>query len=217
MIWLALAVFAVGALVVILFERKKRKGISAAAEQEALPEGWHIGPVLGGRNYSKGLPPEPTNSPDGPVIEISPTSEPHYITRASEPLIGKSEVRLRYRVEAPEGVRYCKPGCPNGPGTITLYFQAKDPLWLTDGGRWWASFATHTLKAGTYEDEIEVSLLNRWTGVEQFNAVENQGAFDAAKANAGRIGFTIGDCTGLGHGTLASHPVKLTILAFEVS
>lgn len=211
---LTLAAFAIAGLIAFFYlkaQPKRPKGISATAEQAALPEGWHIGPVIGGLNYSTG--------PTAPVdnrIEISPDAEPHYITFRHGSLAGKRDIRFRYRIDAPEGARFVKEGCPNGPFTLTLYFQARDPYWLTDGNRWWFTPASVSLPHGSSEGEIIAPLDGRWTGVETFNAIDNQGAFDAAKFNADRVGFTLGDCSGYGHGFGADRSVTLTILDFEI-
>lgn len=163
---------------------------------------WEIGPVIDGRNYSIGLP----RSTDG-SFEIGPNAEPHYVTRGSGSLAGKSAITLRYRVEGPEGTAFTP--CAN----ITLHFQARNDDWKTEGYRWWATFASVPLTLGTHE--ITAPLDGNWTGTFTASAATNLDLFNDAKASAERVGFTFGNCTGYGHGARADRTVRFTIDSFE--
>lgn len=163
----------------------------------ANPAGWEIGPTIAGRNYSKG-------TISGNVIAVQ---DVHYVTRpANGPLAGT--MRVLFHLDAP----LTGTGCA-GPATASLYFQKSGDDWNTDGDRWWATFATVALDhAGDYA--ISASLDGPWTSVEVKTAESHPQDFASAKAKAGRVGFTLGNCTGFGHG--GTGPATLTIREFEV-
>lgn len=163
--------------------------------------GWEIGPIMDGQNFSKNCPATFTDS-----FVIGPC-EPHYVTRATGPLIDKTQVRLRFRIEgdALKGVK-----CD--PATLSLHFSANVPGEQWETGRWWASFATVTLTPGEYT--VTAPFSGRWTAVMTSNAHDSPEAFKTALAKADRIGFTFGDCTGLGHGVRGQ--AKFTLLEWAV-
>jgi hypothetical protein len=86
--------------------------------------------------------------------------------------------------------------------TLTPYFQRAGDDWSARGEyeayRWWASFATIKLVPGQHR--IEVSFADNWTAVLRSSRQTNPDAFAEALKKAARVGFTIGDSTGLGHG-----------------
>lgn len=145
----------------------------------------------------------PDGIPSGPVIDITQGSV-NYITKATGPLTGTLSVT--FNITAPLTGK----GCP-GPATASLYFEATNDDWRTDGKRWWATFATVTLDhAGEYT--ITAPMDGPWTSVMTMTAVKDPQVFADAKANAARVGFTLGNCTGWGHG--ATGPATLTIKSF---
>ena len=164
---------------------------------------WEIGPVISGQNYSKG---EPLYT-DG-AIAINLQAQPHYVTRPGN-LLGKSAIRLTFSVDGPlVGV-----GCTT-PATVSAYFQKAGDDWNTDGGRWWATFASVTVDhAGDYS--ITAPLDGPWTSVHTMTAISDPQAFASAKANANSVGFTFGNCEGYGHGAFAAVPVKFVVTSFE--
>jgi hypothetical protein len=156
---------------------------------------WEIGPTIDGKNYS-------TGSVSGNVITVA---DVHYVTRLTGPLSGT--IRLSFHLDAP----LTGTGCGTAPATASLYFQQAGDDWATDGKRWWATFATVTLDhAGDYT--MVAPLDGPWTSVERKTALLNPQDFADAKARAARVGFTLGNCTGYGHG--ATGLAKLTITAF---
>jgi hypothetical protein len=166
---------------------------------------WSIGPVIDGRNYSVGLPSVVVDS-----FEISPTAEPHYVTKATGPLSDAAIIRFRYRIDGPADTTFTP--CAR----VTPHFQKRGDDWKTEGYRWWATFAEGPLTIG--EHEIAAPLDGKWTGVYAGTTAETHpAAFSSAKANAVRVGFTFGDCESSGHGAQADKLVRFTILAFDVS
>lgn len=167
---------------------------------------WQIGPIINGKNYSPNCPASFTDT-----FTINPC-EPHYVTRPAS-LIGKTEIRLRYRVEADAGTVIHGAKCAS-PSAVTAYFQMKDDGWARDGMRWWASFASGPLTVG--EHEIVAPLNGKWTSVLTMTAEANPNEFGVAKSKADKVGFTFANCEGLGHGAWATGPVRFVVTHFEV-
>lgn len=190
---------------------------SEAKSQARAPAGsWEIGPVIRDRNHSLGLS-RPSPFKDGWGFAISPTAQPHYVTFRHGSLRGKTQFRMRFRVEGPRGAIVHGAKCPTGsPSAVTLYFQRAGDDWTRDGGRWWASFASVQLNGPMAEAEIVAPLNGRWTSVLKMTALNDPGAFAEAKANADRVGFTFANCQGLGHGARATAPVKFVVTSYRV-
>jgi hypothetical protein len=177
---------------------------------------WEIGPIINGRNYSLALP-GPSQLGDDFGLTISPNAEPHYVTFSHGSLRGKTQIRMRYRVDGPRGAVIHGAKCSTGsPSAVTLYFQREDDDWATDGGRWWATFASVQLNGPMAEREIVVPLNANWTSVLKMTAGNNPDEFSAAKAHAGRVGFTFANCDGYGHGARATVPVRFVVTRFQV-
>lgn len=177
---------------------------------------WEIGPIIQGRNYSLALS-GLSHFEDGWGFTISPKAEPHYVTFRHGSLRGKTEIRMRFRVDGPGGAIIHGTKCPTGsPSAVTLYFQREGDDWATDGGRWWATFASAQIDGPMAETEIVAPLNARWTSVSSMTAENNPNEFAAAKAHAERVGFTFANCEGFGHGARATVPVKFVVTRFQV-
>ncbi len=173
---------------------------------------WQIGPVIDGKNYSKGLPKTTAAS-----FTISPTAEPHYITRPTGSLAGKQRIRARFKVEGPADAVIHGAGCPvTSPSALTLYFEVNGPDWNMDGGRWWAKTQRHRPLLVNTEFEIVASFSEEWGSVQSMTSTKNPARFAKDRADAGRIGFTFANCEGSGHGAVATAPVQFTLLEWRV-
>ena len=191
-------------------------GVDAMAVAPFPASAWEVGPVINGRNYSRG-PLRPSPSGAGLTVAIGPQAEPHYVTFRHGSLRGKRQIRLRFRVEGPRGAIIYGAKCSTGsPSGVTLFFQREDDDWTTDGGRWWATFATVSLNGPMGETEIVAPLDGRWTSVVAMTAANSPNEFAAAKAYAGRVGFTFANCQGFGHGARATMPVRFVVTRFQV-
>ena len=189
---------------------------AASPAHQAPVRAWEIGPVIGGRNYSRG-PTRPSSSAAGLSVAIGPDAEPHYVSFRHGSLQGKRRIRMRFRVEGPSGAIIYGAKCPTGtPSGVTLFFQRGDDDWASDGGRWWATFATVSLNGPMGETEIVAPLDGKWTSVVAMTAANSPNEFAAAKAYAGRVGFTFGNCQGFGHGARATMPVRFVVTRFQV-
>lgn len=191
-------------------------GVSARTITPVPASAWEIGPVINHRNYSPGLS-RPSPSRDGWGFAIGPQAEPHYVTFDHGSLLGRKQIRMRFRVEGPDRAVIHGAKCPTGsPSAVTLYFQREGDNWASDGGRWWATFASTPLAGPTGETEIVAPLDANWTSVSTMTAANDPDAFADAKLNAGRIGFTFANCEGIGHGARSTLPVKFVVTRFEV-
>ena len=183
--------------------------------------GWVIGPIIRGRNYSRGMPLHPTPRRGG-GFHIDLPSAPgsvHYVTFPHGSLAGKSRIVMRYRVEAAPGVRIAPRTEPNGPSILTLYFQRRGDNWSARGPfetyRWYATFASHMpITAG--EHEMVAPLDANWTSVMTSTARNDPRACRDALANADQVGFVLGGGDGYGHGVFATGPARLVVTEFRV-
>lgn len=176
------------------------------------PADVEIGPVISGKNRSKGLPIHPTPSDlGGWQMPLGPEYEPHYVSFPHGSLEGKSRIEMRYAIEG--GGDIIGVGC-QGIGTLTVFFQAQGDDWNTDGKRWWATFASLPLGEGEYW--INAALDSNWTSVFKMSASANPQQFQGALRSAARVGFTFGNCEGYGHGVRATQPGTFRLISFNV-
>ncbi|HEY0044640.1 MAG TPA: hypothetical protein VGB62_08835 [Allosphingosinicella sp.] len=190
----------------------------------ALPpkgDGWVIGPIIRGRNYSEGVPLHPTPRRDGSWhidLPRAPGSV-HYVTFPHGSLAGKRRIRMRYRVELERSARIAPITEPNALSMITLYFQRRGDSWSGkrqyETYRWYATFATQSpIVAGTHE--IVAPLDGLWTAVQTSSARSAPSAFRAALAEADQVGFVLGGGDGYGHGVFATGRARLIVTDFKV-
>ncbi len=206
MIETAIGAAVVLALVVFIVLRRKKQPAS----------GWQVGPVVNGKNYSKGctIKKEP-----GAVISfpISPTDEPHYVTTSCGSLAGKRRIQARFKITGPaDAIIHGAGDSPLRQSAITLYFEVEKPNWAADGGRWWAKGQKHRPLLVNTEFEIVVGFDEPWGSVLSMTSTKNPARFAKDRADAGRIGFTFANSSGSGHGAVATKPVKVTLLKWVV-
>jgi hypothetical protein len=185
------------------------------------PQAWTVGPIVRGRNYSKGVPLHPTARRGGGwQVDVPPApGSIHAVTYRHGSLAGKRRIVMRYRVEAARGARILAASDGRSPGLITLYFQRLGDNWSGRGRfetyRWYATFATQSLI--TPGDHVMVAPLDgAWTAVETSKALGNPAAFRAALADADQVGFVLGGGDGFGHGISATGPARLIVTDFRV-
>ena len=197
--------------------------LSAAPAAAGVPAAgaWTIGPVIGGRNYSVGMPLHPSPGPRGSIVVDLPPAprSAHYVTFRHGSLAGKSRIVMRYRVEAAPGVRILPRTNPAQPSMISLYFQRRGDNWSGRGPfeayRWYATFSTRSpITPG--EHELVAPLSGNWTAVERSSARTNPAAFAAALAEADQVGFVLGGGDGYGKGVFATGPARIVVTDFRV-
>ncbi|MDP3674459.1 MAG: hypothetical protein Q8R44_05120 [Novosphingobium sp.] len=183
-------------------------------------DGWVIGPIIKGRNYSPGMPFNPSETREG-LFQIELPQAPgsvHYVTFRHGSLEGKRRIVLRYRLETARGTRVVATTAPSTPGIITPYFQRTGDNWSGRGRfesyRWYATFATQTLTPG--EHQIVVPIDGNWTAVETSSAASNPQGFREAVRDTGEVGFVLGGGDGYGHGVHATGRARLIVTDFRV-
>jgi hypothetical protein len=178
---------------------------------------WEIGPVISGRNYSVGMPLNPTQTSDGWAFDfpLSPNSV-HYVTYPFGSLAGKTHIVMHYRVEVDPTVQLFPVCCAQLPSMgPTVYFQEKGDDWNTDGERWWATFnSPFPIQPGEYD--MDIPLDGAWTSVLTMTAASNPQQFATAKLNADRVGFTFGGGDGYGHGVYANGTARFVLTSFKI-
>jgi hypothetical protein len=183
---------------------------------------WEIGPIIGDRNYSVGMPlhPRPDLSFDIPYPTAA-AGHVHYLTFVHGPLKPTDCLGLRYRLDMAEGVQLVpakeQPGVPS---MLSLYFQRRGDDDMSGQGkaeawRWYSPRLDSPITAG--EHELKVCLSENWTAVQTSSALTNPSGYLDAILNAERVGFVLGGGDGRGHGVYSTGPARFTILGFEVT
>jgi hypothetical protein len=184
---------------------------------------WQIGPIIGGKNYSAGMPLHPSMGRRGWFIDFPyPTVEAghvHYITLNHGPLTGKNEIVMRYRIEANPGVRFVPRETPGVPATLSLFFQRRGDTWTARGRyatyRWYAPSQT-VMPITPGEHSVTVSLNDNWTSVNGRAAAADPMGFREAVDDAEKVGIVLGSAGARGHGVYATGPARLTVTSFQV-
>ncbi len=192
-----------------------------APRNHAVASDWTIGPIIRGRNYSRGMPLRPTPRPGGGWqvdLPQAPRSI-HYVTFRHGSLAGKSRIVMRYRIEADPGVKVVPRTAPASPSMITLYVQRRGDDWSArepyEAYRWFANFATQS-PVTSGEHVLTAPLSGNWSAVQSSTVRTNPAAFRAALANADEVGFVLGGGEGLGHGVSATGRARLIVTSFRV-
>lgn len=182
---------------------------------------WEIGPIIRGKNYSRGMPLTPQETREGASFAIpGPTAadgQVHYLTVRTRPLAGARRIVLRYRIDAAPGTRFVPQESPSLPATLSLYFQRAGDGWTTRQPDWrWYAPATRTmpLRPGTHT--VSIGLDEDWVAMTGPGAHANPQGFREALEDTARVGFTFGSEGGRGHGVYATAPARFTILDFRV-
>lgn len=187
------------------------------------PTAWEVGPsAWPGGNPSSGIPLHPLLHPQGWMLNI-PTApgSAQYITRPTGPLAGKQKIIMQFRVELDGDAKLVPSDGPPGlTGSLALYFEKRGLCWSAkcESDRWFApqEGRVRPLNAGTYF--VEVPFVANWSAVLTSTRENNISAYNAALANAGRVGFVLGGGDGLGHGVHCTSPnaCRIVVLRYEV-
>lgn len=185
---------------------------------------WQIGPIVRGRNLSIGMPPAPTPVGRGWYFDF-PHPGPSagrvgYVTTPSGPLLGKTSIMLRYRIDAAPGVRIAPRQSPQSLAALSLYFQRRGDNWSGRGPfehfRWYA-IPTKRLPLTPGEHQVTLTLdPSNWKSVQSARGNQVPDAFREALRDTGRIGFVFGGTGGAGHGVYATGPARFILIDFRV-
>lgn len=190
---------------------------------------WEIGPVIRGKNYSVGMPLHPVQGrgqswsfdfPRAPDAR-GRGGHVHYVTFAPGSLAGKTKIRVRYRIDAAQGVRFVPQEFPDRTAVMSLYFQRRGDTWTAKGRyrfyRWYApNAAVQTIEPGVHEFTLALDD-PRWIAVMGGTSSTNPAKFRQALEQVSRVGLVFGSNGGRGHGVYATGPARFTLLSFHIS
>jgi hypothetical protein len=185
---------------------------------------WEIGPVIKGRNYSVGMPLNPTPQRTGWSFQFpNPTVDAghvHYLTFSHGPMTGKKRIVMRYRIDAARTVRFVPQEHPDLPAKLSLFFQREGDRWNAKGRygeyRWYSpGDRLAPVAVGTHEIIIRLDDPS-WISVWGKPSAQQAAGFSGAIDNADRVGFVLGSAAARGHGVFATGPAKFTVLEFRV-
>ncbi len=195
---------------------------SALVASEVADRAWTIGPIIKGKNYSLGMDPDPVYTSEGIAIDFPtmPSSHVHYVTFDPGKLEGKTEIVMRYRIEAERGTRFIPQESPDLPAMLSLYFQRRGDRWNAKGAyayyRWYAP--QHSMvKLEPGEFEVRVKLRDpQWISVWGHEVGDKARYRDRAMLDVERVGFVLGSNSARGHGVYATKPARMTVTHFEI-
>lgn len=196
-------------------------GIAAAAVAMPPAGSWEIGPNIRGKNYSVGVPAQPSPGPGGSVVvELpGPGGEIDALTTGIGSLEGARQITLRYRIDAPRGTRFVAAELPDEPATVSLYLQRAGDNWTGRGRygsyRWYApASGVIPLSPGTHT--VRLRLDDRWTNVSGVPNEQVPQQYADALGNAAQIGIAFGSPSRRSHGVYATGPARFTLLALDI-
>lgn len=185
---------------------------------------WTIGPHIRGKNYSVGMPLQPTPTRNGWTFDFPypdrSAGHVHYVTFDPGSLAGKSRIVVRYRVDAARGTRFVPQEHPELPGAVSLVIQQRGDSWNARGRfehyRWYSPAPkVAPIRAGEHEMVVELTDPN-WVSVYGRPAAQNPRAFQNALANVDNLGLVFGSTAARGHGVYATAPARFELLSFRL-
>lgn len=185
---------------------------------------WEIGPVARGRNYSVGMPAQPSPGPRGSLVfefPLAGAGQVDALTTAVGPLAGARQITLRYRIDAARGTRFVADETPAETATVSLYFQRAGDSWSGKGRyqayRWYAP-ARAVIPLTPGEHAVTVRFDEVWTNVggQPNSAPEQRDAYAAALGDTARIALAFGSDARRSHGVYATGPARFTLLDLDI-
>ena len=184
---------------------------------------WDIGPVIRGKNYSVGMPATPRADARGGLTFEFPQvgrGEVDAMTTDIRSLRGAREITMVYRVDATRGTRFVPSEQRDRPATVSIYFQRRGDNWSGRGRygsyRWYVpGRAVLPITPGTHR--VTIRLDERWTNVNGRPNTEDRAGFEAALAEASKIGVAFGTSGRRSHGVAATGPARFTLLSLDIT
>ena len=182
------------------------------------PARWQIGPIIRGKNYSPGMPSQPTVEGSGWSFTFPAQDGVHYVTTPlSGSLVDRREVKVRFSIV---GRGRLVPTQGDPPARIRLFLQRRGDNWSGAGEyefyRWW-SVSNVVLVAG--EHQLAAPLVpDQWFSVfgKPGDHPGAAGQFGAAIANLHAVGQTFGGMFA-GHGVYAiESSSRFTLKSFDI-
>jgi hypothetical protein len=185
-------------------------------------EAWEIGPWIRGRNYSVGMPAQPSVAPGGGLtfdFPLAGRGQVDALTTATGPLAGARQITLRYRIDAARGTRFVADEAPSETATASLYFQQRGDNWGARGRyasyRWYVP-ARAVVPLAPGERTVTIRLDDQWGNVNGIPNSQDPGGYQSALANTERLGIAFGSMGMRSHGVYATGPARFTLLALDI-
>jgi len=196
--------------------------IAGAAVAMPPAEAWEIGPLIRGRNYSVGMPLQPSPVRGGGLAMEFPVAgrgQLDALTTATGPLAGARRIVVRYRIDAAPETRFVADEAHDETASVSLYFQRRGDSWTAKGRygsyRWYApARAVFPLTPGTHT--MTVGLDEDWVNVHFRPRAQDPDGFEGALADTGRVGLAFGSLSLRSHGVYATGPARFTLLGFDI-
>lgn len=179
---------------------------------------WQIGPKIGGKNYSPGMPSSMPQDAQGYYFDFPTCSKGvvAYVTMKNKTALNAGQtISLTFSISG-----QVQAGPKSGMATprVRLYFQRKGDDWngssKTEWYRWWSVHYQELTAPGTLtlSETIDPA---RWTQVYGKSGTANAKNFAAAAANPIAVGFTFG-ASFAGHGDCTNAPSRFRLLSFSI-
>lgn len=178
------------------------------------PDGWYIGPMVHGTNFSKNLPKRPTLTNTGWKIKMEADSELDSVTIDTGPLPKKGFITATLLLSNPLALYPSEQKLL--PAGFSIFIQRKGDNWSAKGEyehyRWYSPIVplNNTLK--TLRMPLDADL-------EQWRSIMGQGTpegFYEALANASRVGIVFGWEGGRSHGILTRYPSTIELIEWKI-
>lgn len=190
MIYVLVAVAAVAALYWFILRKRA-------------PKGWSVGPLVRGKNYSRGV--DFTVRGETWTASIGTGDELDGITKARGPVAGT--IRAAYTVSG----TFAASEAPAEECGLTVFFQRAGDDWSGRGDKAhyrWYSNTLFPLTPGVHRIEVPLTP-EHWHNVTGGQARDAVAQFNAALTDKGRIGFGFGWRGGRQHGVTGAGAVTL--------
>ena len=183
---------------------------------------WEIGPSIRGRNYSVGMPAQPSPARGGGVtfdFPVAGRGQVDAMITSVGPLAGARQITMRYRIDAARGTRFVADESPSEPATVSLYFQRRGDNWSARGRygsyRWYVPpRAVIPLAPGVHT--VTVRFDEPWGNVNGVPNSQDPAGYQAALEDSARLGVAFGSSGLRSHGVYATGPARFTLLALDI-
>jgi len=187
------------------------------ARRRAHKSGWYAGPTVNGKAYSSNVASQPTLGPEGLYIDlpVGKGSLNYLQCFDLSSMRNVREMRLRFRVDADEDVRFIAQDAEASPiASLGLMIQRRGDRHddKYESYRWFSN-AEVVLAPGEFEIVVPVNTLN----MAGMNGGKDPQLLLAALADVDNYGIVFGSAGGRGHGVFVSGPARFTILDFNIS
>ncbi len=173
-------------------------------------QGWNLGPIIKGTNYSPGA----VKQAGGVVsVHVPPGAELDAMIHPVSSL--KGELTFDYTVTG----TFYQVEHPENPGLMSVMFQRKGDDWYAKNGtEWhrWYSLDTFTLAPGDHSGSVSFDDLSQWISVWGQPAASNAAQYNEAKDHVANLQFVFGGPGGRGHGVASVDGATFTLTSVAV-